>query len=169
MLFEKYGDISSACVMKDENGKSKGFGFVCFVRPEDAKKALTIDSKNENAENEPLQLDPSRPPLYVCEAKTKEQREVEIRKKNLSFKKSMQFLSLFVKGYDKDSTQEEDLKAIFRPFGEMKSFKMTSNGFSYVSYGDRDSARKAKETLNGIAFTPQHHLEVSFFEAREIR
>ena len=81
----------------------------------------------------------------------------------------MQFLSLFIKGYDKDTTQEEDLKSLFKPFGEIKSFKMTPNGYAFVSYGDRDSARKAKETMHGIIFSPATTLEVSFFEAREIR
>ena len=39
-LFKPYGEIVSACVMKDEEGKSRGFGFVCFEKWQDAKKAL---------------------------------------------------------------------------------------------------------------------------------
>lgn len=39
--FSKYGTITSAKVMRDEAGVSKGFGFVCFVFPEDATKAVT--------------------------------------------------------------------------------------------------------------------------------
>jgi hypothetical protein len=30
--FSKFGEISSAKVMKDDAGRSRGFGFVCFVR-----------------------------------------------------------------------------------------------------------------------------------------
>lgn len=29
-IFSKYGVISSVALMRDENNKSKGFGFVCF-------------------------------------------------------------------------------------------------------------------------------------------
>ncbi|XP_046899872.1 polyadenylate-binding protein, cytoplasmic and nuclear-like isoform X2 [Hypomesus transpacificus] len=39
-LFSKYGRITSVCVMKDENGKSRRFGFVNFERHKDAQKAV---------------------------------------------------------------------------------------------------------------------------------
>ena len=29
-LFEPFGEVQNAVVMKDADGKSKGFGFVCF-------------------------------------------------------------------------------------------------------------------------------------------
>ncbi|GFS67919.1 polyadenylate-binding protein [Trichonephila clavipes] len=37
-MFEKYGKITSAKVMTDEIGKSKGFGFVSFEDPEMLKR-----------------------------------------------------------------------------------------------------------------------------------
>merc|ERR1712008_108201 len=38
-MFEKYGKISSVKIMKSEDGKSKGFGFVSFESPEEAMTA----------------------------------------------------------------------------------------------------------------------------------
>merc|ERR1712088_325037 len=38
-MFEKYGKISSVKIMKSEEGKSKGFGFVSFDTPEEAQEA----------------------------------------------------------------------------------------------------------------------------------
>jgi polyadenylate-binding protein len=56
-LFESFGDITSAVIMRDENGVSKGYGFVCFSRPDDAFSALqTLNSQDG---------------LYVSEAKDK--------------------------------------------------------------------------------------------------
>lgn len=40
-MFEEYGTITSAKVMRDERDKSKGFGFVCFSNEEEATKAVT--------------------------------------------------------------------------------------------------------------------------------
>ena len=61
--FEAFGTITSAKVMT-ENGRSKGFGFVCFKGPEEATKAVSemrgkiVGSK----------------PLYVALAQLKEER-----------------------------------------------------------------------------------------------
>eukprot|EP01135_Chromosphaera_perkinsii_P006689 Nk52_evm3s559 gene=Nk52_evmTU3s559 len=39
--FATYGTITSAKIMRDDKGNSKGFGFVCFSSPEEATKAVT--------------------------------------------------------------------------------------------------------------------------------
>lgn len=39
-LFSQCGTITSAKVMQDEKGVSKGFGFVCFSTAEEAYKAV---------------------------------------------------------------------------------------------------------------------------------
>lgn len=38
--FSKCGTITSAKLMRDEKGISRGFGFVCFSTPEEAYKAV---------------------------------------------------------------------------------------------------------------------------------
>lgn len=38
--FEKFGKISSLVIARDESGASKGFGFVNFENPGDARRAL---------------------------------------------------------------------------------------------------------------------------------
>merc|ERR1719445_1610957 len=66
--FAPYGTITSAKVM-NENGQSKGFGFVCFSSPEEATKAVSemngriVGSK----------------PLYVAMAQRKEERKIHLQ------------------------------------------------------------------------------------------
>lgn len=38
--FSQCGTITSARLMRDDKGMSKGFGFVCFSSPEEATKAV---------------------------------------------------------------------------------------------------------------------------------
>jgi len=62
--FEPFGTITSACVMRDENGRSRGFAFVCFSNPEEATKAVT-EMNGKIIDNKPL---------YVAIAQRKEVR-----------------------------------------------------------------------------------------------
>jgi len=40
-LFEPFGAITSVAVMKDDQQRCKGYGFVCFATPDEATKAVT--------------------------------------------------------------------------------------------------------------------------------
>jgi len=70
--FSKFGTITSARVMS-ENGRSKGFGFVCFNAPDEATKAVTemngsiVGSK----------------PLYVALAQRKEERRMHLTNQHM--------------------------------------------------------------------------------------
>lgn len=40
--FSRFGKVSSVAIMKNDKGRSKGFGFVNFELPEEAKKAVEM-------------------------------------------------------------------------------------------------------------------------------
>lgn len=44
--FSTFGEITDAKIIKDrESGRSKGFGFVTFIDPDQAKEALDMNGK----------------------------------------------------------------------------------------------------------------------------
>jgi len=64
-VFDQFGTITSARVMNDGKGHSRGFGFVCFTTPEEATKAVTeMNGKMVGSK-----------PLYVGLAQRKDQRK----------------------------------------------------------------------------------------------
>lgn len=66
--FAEFGQITSAKVMRDEKGTSRGFGFVCFSSQEEATKAVTEMNG---------QLMGSKP-LYVALAQRKDERKQQL-------------------------------------------------------------------------------------------
>ncbi|KAK1443574.1 polyadenylate binding protein [Babesia gibsoni] len=71
-LFKQYGTVTSSKVMRDVNGLSRGFGFVCFSRPDEATKAVA---------GMHLKLVKNKP-LYVGLAEKREQRMSRMQQRN---------------------------------------------------------------------------------------
>jgi polyadenylate-binding protein len=59
-MFSEFGPITSAVIMRDSEGASKGFGFVCFKEASSAEAAIAKLNGNDG--------------LYVGEAMSKEKR-----------------------------------------------------------------------------------------------
>ena len=69
-LFEQFGNVTSAVIQTDEEGKSRGFGFVNFENHEEAQKA--VDTLHDS--------DYKGRKLFVSRAQKKAEREEELRK-----------------------------------------------------------------------------------------
>lgn len=68
-IFSQYGELEEVVLIKDETGRSKGFGFVTYKNEEDAKTATT--------ELNGFQIDGRA--LFVNEARPQEKKERNFR------------------------------------------------------------------------------------------
>ncbi|KAH9524414.1 Polyadenylate-binding protein 4 [Bulinus truncatus] len=103
-MFSKFGEVISAKVMM-EGEKSRGFGFVCFARAEDAARA-TRDMRRRVD-------DVNRKPLYVAPAQRKEERQAFFREKLKSRQNELHQCD--VETVRKCLTMLEDTKEMFAP------------------------------------------------------
>merc|ERR1711981_1360071 len=146
-MFEKFGKISSVKVMKSEEGKSKGFGFVSFESPEEALQACD-DLNGSDLEGKTI---------YVGRAQKKAERQAELKKKFEAIKMERmnryQGVNLYVKNLD-DTIDDERLRNEFAPFGTITSAKVMSEegrskGFGFVCFSSPEEATKAVTEMNG--------------------
>ncbi|KAI3753116.1 hypothetical protein L2E82_25161 [Cichorium intybus] len=146
--FSEYGTVTSAVVMRDSEGNSKGFGFVNFENAEDAAKAVEglNGQKIDNKE------------WYVGKAQKKHEREQELKQR---FEQSMkeavdksQGLNLYIKNLD-DTIDDENLKELFASYGTITSCKVmrdpngTSKGSGFVAFSTSEEASRALFEMNG--------------------
>ncbi|KAJ0256345.1 RNA recognition motif domain-containing protein [Hirschfeldia incana] len=143
--FGKYGEISSAVVVKDESGNSRCFGFVNFESPEAA--AVAVEKMNGISLGEDV--------LYVGRAQKKSEREEELRRKHEQDRlEKSNGTNLYVKNLD-DGVNDEKLKEMFAEYGNVTSSKVmvnpegVSRGFGFVSYSTPEEASRAMNEMNG--------------------
>ncbi|EYU37653.1 hypothetical protein ABFS82_02G036600 [Erythranthe guttata] len=147
-IFGEYGSLTSAAVMRNEDGTSKCFGFVNFESAEDAARAVESlnGQKFDNKE------------WYVGRAQKKSEREMELKHRlDQSLKEAAensQGTNLYVKNLD-DGIDDDKLKELFSPFGSITSCKVMrdpkgiSRGSGFVAFSSPDEANRALSEMNG--------------------
>jgi len=166
-MFAKHGAITSALLAVDEEGKSKGFGFVNYETHDEAQKAL--DALHD--------LEVNGKKLFVTRAQKKAEREEELRRSYEQAKmeklSKYQGVNLYIKNLD-DDFDDDKLRGEFEPFGSITSCKVMrdekgkSKGFGFVCFSSPDEATKAVAEMNNrmIGNKP---LYVSLAQRREVR
>jgi len=165
-LFSQYGKINSHRVMVNEEGKSKGFGFVAFDEPESAEKAVDdMNGKEINGKQ-----------IYVGRAQKRGERQAELKKKFEMMKiermNRYQGVNLYIKNLD-DTIDDERLRKEFSPYGTITSAKVMtddgrSKGFGFVCFSSPEEATRAVTEMNGRILVSKP-LYVALAQRREDR
>ncbi|CAI8602445.1 unnamed protein product [Vicia faba] len=165
--FSSFGKILSLAIVKDEKGLSKGFGFMNYENPDDARRATeAMNGSQFGSKN-----------LYVARAQKKVEREKILHQwfaercmeKNLKYKGS----NIYVKNID-DSVSDEELKSQFSACGTityakvMRDDKGKSKGFGFVCFSTLDEAVKAVNSFHGRMFHGKP-LYVAFAQRKDVR
>ncbi|KAL2208231.1 polyadenylate binding protein [Sarocladium strictum] len=134
-LFEKYGDVTSSSLARDQEGKSRGFGFVNYTTHEAAYKAVDeLNNKDFHGQD-----------LYVGRAQKKHEREEELRKTyeaaRLEKANKYQGVNLYIKNLN-DDVDDEKLRTMFSEYGPITSAKVMRENYSEES----EEEKKDEET-----------------------
>ncbi|KAI1074781.1 polyadenylate binding protein [Whalleya microplaca] len=134
-LFEKFGDVTSSSLARDNEGKSRGFGFVNFTTHEAAAKAVDdLNGRDFHGQD-----------LYVGRAQKKHEREEELRKSYEAARQEKankyQGVNLYIKNLD-DEIDDDKLREMFSEFGPITSAKVMRDS---MSESDDDKEGKDKE------------------------
>ncbi|KAG4102521.1 polyadenylate binding protein [Neocallimastix lanati (nom. inval.)] len=167
--FEKFGKITSLVIQKDDEGKSKGFGFINYEKHDEAKKA--VDEMNDT--------DFGGKKIYVSRAQKKNEREEELKKQYEKMKEEKlnkyQGVNLYIKNLD-ESVTDEVLREKFSPFGTITSAKVMcdekndnkSRGFGFVCFSSPDEATKAVAEMNGYNLNGKQ-IYVALAQRKDVR
>jgi polyadenylate-binding protein len=167
-LFEKFGEITSSSLARDEEGKVRGFGFVNYEDHEAANRAS--DELNDTEFHGKT--------LYVGRAQKKHERAEELRKQYAHAKaeklNKYQGVNLFVKNIA-DEVDDEGLRERFSDYGNITSAKVMtdpetgkSKGFGFVCFSTPDEATKAVSEMNQQLFHGKP-LYVALAQRKEVR
>uniref|UniRef100_A0A5B7BD69 Polyadenylate-binding protein n=1 Tax=Davidia involucrata TaxID=16924 RepID=A0A5B7BD69_DAVIN len=149
--FSEFGKVCNVMIMKDAEGKSRGFGFVDFESHEEAKKAV------QALNGALLGLEK----LFVGKAQKKAEREELLKREYKEmlnrFSEKSKASNLYVKNLDV-SVDDRKLQEHFSAFGKVTSAKVMchdngiSKGFGFVSFSTPEEAKKALDTVHGTLF-----------------
>jgi len=167
--FEEFGKTTSVAIMKNPDGTSKGFGFVCFEKHDDASNAV-----------EKLQgVVVGTKKIWCGPAQKKSDREQELKTKfrvlKLEQMTKYSGINLYIKNLE-DEITEERLKKEFSQFGTIKSARImvdekgNSRGFGFVCYSTPEEAQRAINEMNTrILQGCTKPLYVALHEPKEVR
>ena len=147
-IFLKYGDISSGKIEYDQNGVSKGFGYIYYYDENSAEK-----KKNELNEKE----------FYGKKIKIVNLIPGKIKKTNNNF-------TIFILNLPNNITEKE-IKSIVDKYGNILSISLTNKGYAFIVYSTYEAASECLSDIkrHPICFSGLPNLVVKFATSKEER
>ncbi|KAK0617059.1 hypothetical protein B0T14DRAFT_433754 [Immersiella caudata] len=143
--FAAFGNILSCKVAQDEQGNSKGYGFVHYETDEAAAQAI----KHVNG----MLLNEKK--VYVGHHIPKKDRQSKFEEMKANF------TNVYVKNINPEVTDDQ-FRELFERFGDVTSSSLArdnetgkSRGFGFVNFTTHEAAAKAVDDLNGKDFHGQ--------------
>ncbi len=131
-LFNKFGEIISIKVCEDEDGNLLGYGYINYYSIDSAENAIKELNK-KNIWGSVLEVE-------------------HFHKKNERLQSNLGNNSIYIKNIPDSIKDENDIKNLFKKFGEITWSKILSdnNGrkFAIIVFTSTESALKAKEEMN---------------------
>ncbi|KAM3524948.1 hypothetical protein NHJ13051_004249 [Beauveria bassiana] len=144
-FFEKVGPVTEAQIVKDRiSGRSKGVGYVEFKDEDSVATALQLTGQKL------LGI-----PVIVQVTEAEKNRQARNTEAGGPHPNHVPFHRLYV-GNIHFNVTEEDLRAVFEPFGELEFVQLQkdesdrSRGYGFVQFRDATQAREALEKMNGF-------------------
>lgn len=142
--FCTFGNILSCKVAQDEEGNSRGYGFVHFETEKEAEKAI--------AKVNGMLLNDKQ--VFVGLFVPRQERQKQLGEK------AKKFTNVFVKNFGDEIKDDEGLKEMFKEFGEIVSATVAKEdgdnpkvkGFGFVAFATPEAAERAVEAMNGKEF-----------------
>jgi len=140
-LFSSIGEVESCKLIRDKStiNQSLGYGFVNYVKPEDAQRAIK-SFNGLRLQNKTIKVSYARPSS-----------------------ESIKGANLYVSGLPKSMTQLE-LEQLFKPYGKIITSRILcdnltgiSKGVGFVRFDQRFEAEKAIENLNNTYIQIQNN------------
>lgn len=159
--FLQYGEILSARLGEDDEGNSRGYGYVSYVDQNTVNKVLNeVDEK------------------IVWGAKLKVAK-FQKKSERMHFQNNTDMKNtLYIKNIP-TQYKEEEMKKVFEMYGKIIWFKMScdknNRKFAFIAFENDVSAAKAREKLNGFKWDGNSKIEnkecllVDYLQKRNVR
>jgi len=166
-LAEEHGPVTSAVLMVDDDGKSRGFGFVNYEEASSAASAVAhLNGREMDGKT-----------VFAGRAQKKAEREAELKARfdDLRAERIAKYqgMNLYVKNLA-DGVDDDGLRAEFAAYGTITSAKVMrdpagkTKGFGFVCFTNPDEATRAVTEANGrmVGGKPMY---VALAQRREVR